>query len=498
MSSTAARAPRTSSGIQPRAQTPSGVVSTFVCFAVAVLLAAALEPFRHWFVIPVSICGSLIGRDAVNWLRGSFDLFDPRGVLGAIGLYFFFLAPLLHVATNYWVEFVRSPGDWRPWVGGMAMLNAIGIALYQVAASRSSRRSVSIKPRPRRVVGSRFAVLVVGALLLSAILQLFVYVQAGGVSGYIQTFEAEGRNAFEGQGLLFMFSESFPIVCILAFGVQRLRHDEVPPWIFVVLVLLAFMAGQVLFGGFRGNRSNIVWSIFWATGIIHLGVRRIGRATVIAGLCVLLPFLYFYGFYKNVGLEAIQRVGTESGRLALEAETGRSAESFFLGDLDRADIQAFILYQLERGNPDYSLALGRTYVGAMSILVPERLWESRPPTKIKEGTEVQFGEGSYKRGGFASLRVYGIAGEAMLNFGPLAVPAAYALLGVFVGRLQAFRKRLGNRDPRLLMIPFLTNLALVLLINDSDNAVFFAVKYGLVPAALLWFGSARVTVKGSG
>ena len=75
--------------------------SAFVAVYVSILIAAgfllASAKFLHWSVPVLVLCGCLIGKDAVDWIRGRLDLFDPAGILGIFGYYFFFLTPMLQI-----------------------------------------------------------------------------------------------------------------------------------------------------------------------------------------------------------------------------------------------------------------------------------------------------------------------------------------------------------------------------------------------------------------
>ena len=53
--------------------------------AIALGFVGANLRMWHWFVLPVSLCGFLIGPDAVRWMRGKYDLYDPKGLLGVFG-----------------------------------------------------------------------------------------------------------------------------------------------------------------------------------------------------------------------------------------------------------------------------------------------------------------------------------------------------------------------------------------------------------------------------
>jgi hypothetical protein len=77
--------------------------------------------------------------------------------------------------------------------------------------------------------------------------------------------------------------------------------------------------------------------------------------------------------------------------------------------------------------------------------------------------------------------VFGIAGEAMLNFGPLGVPPAYAVLGVVVGLVIGFTASLRRDDARLLLAPVLIMLTTLALMQDSDVLLFTLIKVGSMP-----------------
>jgi hypothetical protein len=451
----------------------------------------------HWFVVPVWLCGVLIGRDAVDWLRGRLGLYDPAGIIGLIGVHFFFVAPLLHVAWDSWMPYVEPPPDWRPWLGGMAAVNAAGLVLYRVARERGRRRPRRAADAAGRELDPARLLFVAGCgMAVSGGLQLWVYAVHGGILGYIDAFTRsvglpESQSAFAGMGWIFMLSESFPILAMLAFAAAAGRTRIGRTWAVILAVLIGYFALKLLFGGLRGSRSNTIWGLFWAVGIVHLWIRPLSRRFIVAGLCVLVAFMYVYGFYKGLGRDVVA-VYEEGALGEVGQKLDRTFEGLVLGDLARADVHAFLLYRLSMADRDYAYAWGRTYLGTAALLIPRRIWPERPPTKVQEGTEAQFGVGSYDEDKWASSKVYGLAGEAMLNFGPLAVAAGYLAFGAVVGRLQRVHSRLRDGDARRLAYPFVLNLCFSALLGDSDNLLFMFVKDGLVPLSVVWFGSHAV------
>jgi hypothetical protein len=104
---------------------------------------------------------------------------------------------------------------------------------------------------------------------------------------------------------------------------------------------------------------------------------------------------------------------------------------------------------------------------------------------------VQYGQGSYVPGVWESSKVYGLAGEAMLNFGPTAVPLAFLAFGLAVGYVRRLTKTLQPADCRWLLVPLLVTLCFVILVGDLDNTLFYLVKNGSVPFAVLALSSRK-------
>lgn len=462
------------------------VISMFACAVVIGVLFFYSDALAHWFLIPVFLCGVLIGRDAVDWVRGRLDAYDPIGIIGLLGVHFFFLAPLLHVIWDYWMGYIVQPPDWRDWLGGMAVLNLFGLAVYRSVVHNNGKGAARTSAARTWVVHTkRWPVVIVSALIVTGALQFWVYARFGGLLGYIESYVAR-ENAFEGMGWLFMLSESFPIVAMMGLATLARTRPVLRSWPIICLALVVFLGAQMLFGGLRGSRSNTIWALFWAVGIIHLVVRAVPRKLIYAGLGFVILFMYVYGFYKAAGFEVLAAIRSPEVRADLEERSGRTLEAALLGDLGRSDVQAYVLYKLWPASADYEYAWGRTYVGAAVLLVPRALWPNRPPTKVKEGTEALYGVGSYAPGAFESSQVYGVTGEGMLNFGPFAVPFVFLLLGLVVRRVRRWHASLTPGDTRLMLYPMLVNLCFIILTSDSDNLVFFVAKHATVPFLLTW------------
>jgi hypothetical protein len=291
-----------------------------------------------------------------------------------------------------------------------------------------------------------------------------------------------------GMGWIFMISESAPILASF-FVVVYLRQRR-PSWGRAATLLLALFLVQLYFGGLRGSRSETVELFFWVIGCYHFLIRPVSRRFVYCGCVILMLFLYSYAFYKNMGTNAPQVFeASEEDRQQIERQTHRTWGALLLGDLGRSDVQAYVLFRLVNDGKDFEYAEGRTYLGAISEWVPRWILPDRPDTKLREGTVIQQGSGYDPTS--SSSRVYGLAGESMLNFGPIAVPFAYAMFGVLVGRLRRAVDHLVPGDARFLLVPFGVFMVLGILEGDSDNVAFTLAKNGLLPFLVIVLTSAR-------
>lgn len=465
-------------------------LSTLLCVVVVTICCIANPGVLHWFLIPVFISGVIIATDAIAWMRGRIDIFDPIGIVGLIGIHFFFIAPLLHVTWDAFGTFrlPMSTLEWKNWLGAMAMLNLLGLIIYRVTRYWMLRKVLHyrgvVEPAPI------FWPLLIFALFITVIAQIGVYISYGGISGFVAAYE-QSRREFLGMGWIFMVSESFPILLLIGWAVYVKNSGKVPTWVTIFFVLLVFLALKLLFGGLRGSRSNTVWGLFWAVGIIHYLVRAFPRKWIYAGIAFVVMFMYIYGFYKAAGVQGLEAVTNTSSRERLEGHSGRTLEAVLLGDLARADVQAYLLKRVTDPQSGYELAWGKTFVGTLSLFVPRQIWPDRPPGKWYYGTLAQ-GSSESRR----SSRVYGLAGEWMLNFGVLGVPCGFLLLAIFVCYARRYMLSLYPGDIRYVLVPFLANLCIVALSSDSDNIFYFIVKNGVVPILLLWLGMRKIQYQG--
>ncbi|ROT33180.1 hypothetical protein [Micromonospora sp. HM5-17] len=461
-----------------------GLAYLLVTSASAIL--ALVDPrLRHWFLLPVSACGVLVGIDAIDWLRRRRDIFDPQAVLGLFGVHFFYLAPILNVMLDHWPRYVIGPGDWREALGTMGMLNVVGLCVYRLILLAPDRRRVARRARQLNLAAFyRLGLFAAGVSILAFCGEVALF---GGLSGYLNAMTgAVDRSRLNGLGWLLVLAETFPML-VFALVVVRWRTALARRPAVIVVLLIGLAGTQFFVAGLRGSRSNTIWPVLIALTLVHLLVVRISRKQLCVFVMIVSVFMYVYGLYKSAGLEVLEAArGTRSVE-ELSAETGRDVPALLLGDLSRADIQALLLDRQLRG--DAELAYGVSYVGDVSFLVPNSILPERPRDKVAVGTDVLFGPGAFESG-IRSSRVYGLAGEAVMNFGPLGGVASFAVLGlvvVFSRRYYARARQEAALGPKLLA-PMLWAGAF-LPTADLDNNLWFLIKLVLPLAGVVWLAS---------
>lgn len=462
---------------------PSDLMSVLlsILMSVAILLpfVALVPACRHWFIGPVLVCGILMGIDFVDWLRGRMNLFDPVGILGALGYHAFFIAPLAHVALNFWMPWVHPPPDWREWLGKMGLVSVAGLSAYAVAC-RLPVKNTARKPMATWLIGPNVWPVLIVALVITAALQAFVYARLGGVRWVIDLFEKEsatGMGSFTGWNWLFTISESFPRLALMAVTLVLWRRGK-QSWPVLGAVLLVYFGLLMLLGGFQGMRSNIVMSLFWGVAVIHFCLRPLSGKMVFAGLAAVLGVLVLYAAVKHGSPKDIGKASPGE-----EPKFGVGLSKAALREFSRSDDQAFLLYRMSSVGTDYKLAWGRSYVGALANLIPEAVWPERPPAKFQEGTRVLWGDDWASIGKVSNL--YGLAGESMLNFGPASVPVAFGLFAICIRGVRSHVYRLRRSDGRIFLLPVFLGLCILGLVCDSDNVLFFLFQHGTSLALVL-------------
>ena len=463
------------------ARDPANVLVAVCLSALIICGAVAIRnDVLHWFLLPVFLCGVLIGPDMVGWLRGQVDAFDPLGVLGAYGYFFFFIGPLLTVMWDYHTRELLEPPDWVGWVGWMSVINVFGLLVYLVAR----KLLPAIQPRTVwRVQPSLFFASISVALPVTFVFQVYVFAKFGGVLGFMTAYSSSETDKFAGMGWQCLIAELFPVFLGIFILVWKRDFLRARSWGFLVMLLVVFFAGKMLFGGLRGSRSNTVWGLFWIVGAIHLWVRPVPRKAIVAGVLFLAMFMYYYGFYKQEGIRAFEAIDDPDKLALMEQKSGRTLDTALLGDLARTEIQSYLLYRLTNVS-DYDYGYGVTYLEAFDVVIPKSIWPDRPEGKVRKGTEALNGRDVYNARILRASQVYGLAGEAMLNAPPVFAPLSFFILALVIAKARNLMLA-EDGDARWLLVPIVANGVVLVLTGDLDNMFMFFLTVGIGPLVLL-------------
>ncbi|WP_432958008.1 hypothetical protein [Micromonospora haikouensis] len=458
-----------------------GLLTVVLVSSLSLVLLLCAPSLRHWLMAPVTVSGILIGVDTVRWFRQRTDIFDPRAYLGLTGFHFFYLTPVLHITLDHWSPRIYDPPDWPNAIGAMAVLNTVGLCVYRLVVALPSRRGRRHRLSARLGVRAfcRIALFAAAISFGAFCLELAMF---GGVSGFVDVMTGSfERPELAGLGWFLLLTEAFPLLVVAAV-LTRWRATLARRPGLLVLLLVALAVTQFFVSGLKGSRSSTLWPVLLCLIMVHLLVRRISRRSLFVVAAVLLVYLYGYGLYKSAGIDVLDVVKGDRSVEQVSADTGRDLPTMLTGDLGRADVQAVLLDRHLHGQAP--LTLGSTYLNAFTTLVPDSLLPWQPMSKVEAGTRLLYGPSALE-GDQRSSKVYGLAGEAMINFGPLGAVIAFALFGLLVRAVRAYYLQAARRPdlaPKLLA-PMVWTLVGVLS-ADLDNVVFFQLKYTL-PMALV-------------
>lgn len=378
-------------------------------------------------------------------------------------------------------------GDPRIWLGVAASANAAGIIFYKIGQRWSFKNSM-----PVHTHWTLMPVLLLPILTVAAIVgissQAYFYMK---LRAALRTIDP--ILAMQGTGWLLLLGDGLPLLFLIGLISWTMLPKRKRSWIVIAIVLALCATSQFVWAGLRGSRSVFVGAMFAGVALIHFYWRRLRVAHLLLGVALLIPYMYFYGFYKggaHIGLEALE---SSQEREQLERQTGRNIYITLLGDLSRADVQARIANEVAEGRNKYQLRHGWTYLAALSKFLPHSVWDvilgdqSLRETWGKSNAfmDLNSGKTGPRIGG---SRVYGLTGEAMLNFGFLGVPVVWLIYGVIMGWTRRKMYTLPSDDTRWPLMVSMIAMMMNLPVGDSDNLVYQTIKGTLVVlmCILLW------------
>lgn len=479
-------------------------VGLYITIAIDFLFVIFFPNTLHWFLIPLSICGLLLFPDVIKWANGIYDTFDPRALISLLGIYFFFLSPIIAIALN--LEFLEpppsvSPADWLPWYGFMGILNVIGILSYKfglnIIMRRKDRKYLYVFDYAKfKVLGSFF-------IIVGLICWVFYLKKFGGFFGIISTM-VETLNkylvmeAVAGTALYQQFFSSIPLLFNAVIIYKIWKSQKTISFLHMLAVLFFMLVVTIIFDPtlFFGRRSSLLMPLSIVLITMHLTVKKIRKRHFLLFILLFVLLLYIGSFYKEFGPETFSILANSSGKnwSYYMASSKRGALTLFFTTFTRAPLQAGMLYRFIDFPGQYDFQCGKIYFDAIANLIPRQFWHSKPlfPLITIAGTDLFFGKGGFSADEFRIIpATWGIAGEAMLNFHIWGVPLAYFIFGLIIGRVSKMMSCIPPMDSRRLILPTLVPYLVLLLAADVNTIIMHFFQTGVILFIIIVLFSSR-------
>ena len=467
------------------------LASTLLCTVFSAVMVFTGNDLLHLCVIPITICGIMIGYDLMRWAFGELDPFDPAAFASFIFFNGFYVAPLVQLSNNFFP--LLPPIDWPTWFGVWGLFQVAGLSVYGFSRAWFTRKLTASRPAPREFLKGRFVVWTSLLSALSLAMYARVYLVLGGISGALGAYQERADvggtqyNPFAGLGIEFTLITALAVILPLSILVLTRRK----PWarsnayfisFAIFSLLLAFVAA-----GLFGARSRMVYPMFIAIASYSFLVRPIAKRWLIVGAVGAIAFMNVYYWYKMDGLEGVSAIfDARKQQAILSKKYVDNAQLFTMTrDFSRADTQSLLLERAFTGG--IPPALGRTYVAGAVAVVPHSLLPDRPDTVSQEITDAIYSSGHEN-----STLLVGLFGEALLNFGPVLAIFVYILPGFLVALGRKYATSLDKRDARRILVGPICLLPVIACYADSNVIGVFLVMYFAYPLILVWMASRAV------
>ena len=440
------------------------------------------------YLFPLSLCGIVSLCNVVKYL------FRPRffeNIYLVVWIVLFinsFVAPLIHFFHDFWVDNLPfCPSDWSNYAFLTSLFYFVGILIFSVLLTTPK----SIIPYKSVWVVKKSATRIVCCLfVLSFLVQVYIYMQMGGIVGYIANF-TDNEESFSGLGMYFLLSELGPYLYLIYFVVKN--KDKNIGSVKISVFFVVFLLLALFFGGLRGSRSNTLFTLIQGILTIHLLLYRFNLKHVCFFVIFFFVFMYVGRLYKDQGINIVNVQNAVETRQALTKNDLSQVEMIVIGDLSRYGINTYEICRLLT-NPDYDLKWGQTYFWGVLTFVPLGsivIDNFDIKGRSESAEELMYG----KNTGYVNSRIFGLLGEWLLNFGLYMFFIPYIIMGFILRKMRVATMRILYSDIRMLMLPVVMVFVPTLILSDSSNIVFFFLKRVVIFYVILKLISYKKTLK---
>lgn len=394
---------------------------------------------------------------------------------------FFIIVPAANVFYDEYVTRSLFFGDPAKSMAYLNLLNAAGLCIAAVAASWI--RLPEPKPAPARWSTGNIQAMLAIALIVSLGLGIYNNFIAGNLR--------ESGDAATSAGIgLYAVIESAPLLLAWLTVVSVWHQQRFPSKLAGFLLTCLFLVVAVGMNFSRGSRVTVLLVVIVSMQLFHQYVFRLHKAFLVGLLIVGAGVFNLMTVYKHIGVDGLESyLGGHSAPAYVE-ERYTNPVRIVVGDIGRADIQASILEAEMAGQIPH--VHGRTYLKALTLILPDSL-DPFPEEwgKVSAGASAQISIdpdvelSSNDTWGISSSRIYGVVGEALLNFGWMGALLSFVVVGLVTRRCIVWANQAGPWWDKGLVAPVVSLVPILILFYDFDNIVFRLVMILGLPGGLL-------------
>lgn len=432
-----------------------------------------------YFFLQFNLCFILIENLISKSISYKSTFFSPIPITCIILLFSLILAPIVSLGEGVYLFLAPRDINWEMSLFKLSFFYTAAIIIFYLVSINTLKKYQKEAEifNDKLISKKNFIIVSMFFLAISFISQILIFLKFGGVMGYLNSW-TEDKDSLSGLGIWYMFAEPFPIILliflIILIGKDRILKNK---YKWIILLFIIFFISKLIFGGFRGSRSNTIWGLFWFAGIVHIYLFRLKMIHYVIGLIFIISFMSLYSIYKTYGVNSF------SGDYSIEDTNRYNANpivEIYLGDFSRATVNAFQIAQVE-DIKTYEYKFGQTYFYTLTMIFPFTKDYYRGHNKNTAGYEIMTNNKIKPNFDYYhNSRVFGFYGEGVLNFGPFFAIFLFGFLGYLIARLDNFSRFYLYNKVYIFIIPFLGNVSFVILMADSDNVIFFLFKNGLL------------------
>lgn len=477
---------------------PSFFVGLVIAAILVIIIELHTDKFNISYLILLSFSAAFASSDFIDALRKKSDILAPRALLSIIMLIGVFIAPIIHISQGINPSYVSLPENMEVAFENLAIVHLLGLFLYFITLRIPRKNAPTDRPaQSKQLINLEFisysnAMLTAGLFSL-AVFAYYLFTLGGPVSWL--NAQLNYRESALGPGWLIAIAEAFPSLFFMSYILKlhpkNLSDNEIKKRVviaFLLLVVVIFVTS-----GLRGSRANLVWPALTALLLIHILLTRIKMQLLVFLSIGLLIFSGVYDIYKKAGTEGLI-TAKESGIQSVEENANYSfgLTPLLTGDFSRSAIQAIALDRWNEGT--FQLFNGRTYVGDAIEFVPGAEVSETFPNKRVAATEILYGEGSSQTKQTLDSRIYGLQGEALMNFGPIGATVVLVPFALIVRRSErVFEKSKTTKSPSLAVYSaILAPIIVLLFLSDFDNVLYNFTSNALAPILSIQLGKIMI------